>query len=69
MGVISRLTIELGIRRRLLATPNSVCWDEGLGLGGNRGEDTFLRKALAVCAAAIFRLIEARAADLVNASV
>ena len=65
----SRRTIELGVRRRLLAAPDSVCWDEGLGLGGNRCENTLLGKALAVCAAAVFRLIKARAADLAHASV
>jgi len=65
----SRLTIELGVWRRLLAAPDSVCWDEGLGLGRNRREDALLGKALAVCAAAIFRLVKARAADLSHASV
>ena len=49
--------------------PDSVCWDEGLCLGRNRGEDTLLGEALAVRAATIFRLVEARAADLSHASV
>ena len=62
-------TIELGVWRRLLTTPDSVCWDEGLGLGRNRREDALLGKALAVCAATIFRLVKARAADLSPATV
>jgi hypothetical protein len=65
----SRLTIELGVWWRLLAAPDSVCWDEGLSLGRNWREDALLGKALAVCAAAVFRLIKARTADLSHASV
>jgi hypothetical protein len=65
----SRLTIELGVWWRLLAAPDCVCRDEGLGLGGHRSEDALLGKALAVCAAAIFGLVKARAADLSHASV
>jgi hypothetical protein len=69
MGVsCSRLTIELGVWWRLLAAPDSVCWDEGLGLRRDWREYALLGKALAVCAAAVFRLIKARAADLSHAS-
>jgi hypothetical protein len=70
MGVnSSRLTIELSVWWGLLAAPDSVCWDEGLGLGGDGCEDALLGEALTVCAAAVFGLIEARAADLAHASV
>lgn len=57
-------TVELGVGRRLLTAPNRVSGDEGLGLSRDRREDTFLRKALAVGAAAVLRLIEAGATNL-----
>lgn len=40
--------------RRILATPDGVRGDEGLRLGGDGGEDAFLREAGAVGAAAVF---------------
>jgi len=64
-----RLTIELGVWRRLLTAPDGVCWDESLCLGGDWREDALLGEALAVCAATVFRLVESRATDLSHASV
>ena len=58
------LTIELGVWRRLLSAPDCVSRDEGLCLGRDRCEDTFLREALAVGAATVLRLVEARATNL-----
>lgn len=57
-------TVELSIRRRLLATPDRVCRHKGLCLSRDGCEDAFLREALAVGAASVFRLIKARAANL-----
>lgn len=57
-------TVELSIRRRLLATPDGVCRHKGLCLSRDGCEDAFLREALAVGAASVFRLIKARAANL-----
>lgn len=57
-------TVQLSVGWRLLAAPDGVSGYESLGLGRHRGEDTFLREALAVGAAAVLRLVEARAADL-----
>ena len=52
-------TVELRIRRWILAAEDGVCWDEGLRLGGDWSEHTFLREALAVRTASIFGLVEA----------
>jgi hypothetical protein len=52
-------------RRRLSdAAPDGVRRDEGLGLGGDGGEDAVLVEPHAVGAAAIFSRLEARAPDL-----
>lgn len=56
--------VKLGVRRRILAPPYGMRRDERLGLSTHGREDAFLRKALAVGAAAIFGLIEPRAANL-----
>lgn len=56
--------VQLGVCRRILASPDSVRRDERLCLGTNRSKDAFLRETLAVGAAPVFGLIEAGAADL-----
>lgn len=62
--IVARRTIKLSVGRRLLAAPDCVSRHEGLGLSRHGCEDALLREALAVCAAAVFRLIESRAANL-----
>jgi len=61
--------IELCVRWRVLTAPDGVCGDESLGLGAYRREDALLREALTVGAAAILRLIEARAANLASPTI
>lgn len=61
---LTRLTIKLGVRWRLLTAPDSVSWHEGLCLSRDRREHAFLREALAVGAATVFRLVESGAANL-----
>lgn len=56
--------IELRVWWRVLTAPDGVCGHESLGLSADRREDALLREALTVGAAAILRLIEARAANL-----
>lgn len=60
--------VKLRVRRRILPAPDRVRGHKGLSLRGNGREDTFLREALAVGAAAILRLVEAGAANLTRAS-
>lgn len=60
--------VELRIRRRILPAPNRVRGHECLRLRGDGREDTFLREALAIGTAAILRLVEAGAANLMRAS-
>jgi hypothetical protein len=48
----------------LLAAPDCVSGHKGLRLGRDGREHAFLREALAVGAATVFRLIESGAADL-----
>lgn len=52
-------TIQLLTLRVLAATIHSMNWHESLGLSRDWGEDAFLRKALAVGAAAVFGLVKA----------
>ena len=47
-----------------MAAPHRVRRHEGLRLRGNRRKHAFLREADAIGAAAVFSLVEARAADL-----
>jgi hypothetical protein len=60
----AKLTIELGVRWRLLAAPDCVGWHEGLRLGRDGREDALLREALAVGAATVLRLVESGASYL-----
>lgn len=62
-----RLTVravELSVGRRVLSAVDRVGGDESLGLRADGREDALLRETLAVGAAAVFGLIEARAANL-----
>ena len=56
--------VELRIRWRILAAPDSVRRNKSLCLSTDWREDTFLREALTVGAAAILRLVEAGTANL-----
>lgn len=60
--------VQLCALWRILATPDGVRGDEGLRLGGDGGEDAFLGEAGAVGAAAVFRRVEAGAANLPRVS-
>lgn len=59
--------IELSVCWWWLPAPDGVRGHESLGLRAHWSEDTFLRKSLAIGAATVFRLIEARASDLLRA--
>jgi hypothetical protein len=58
--------IELRICWGWLPAPDGMRGHECLGLRAHWGEDAFLRKSLAIRAATVFRLIEARASDLLR---
>ena len=56
--------VKLSVWRRILASPHGMRRDEGLSLRRHWSEDAFLGEPLAIGAAAVLRLVEARAADL-----
>lgn len=60
-------SVQLSVRRWVLAAPHRVRRHEGLSLRTHWREDTFLREAHAIGASTILGLLEARTSDLGDA--